>query len=394
MRLLFYISLFLLFSCNTDEEIDISENRVYVTLQGMSHVAIVETNNLQTIEEVSIDLSDNGMMSAPHDVAVDNVNNFWFTTAMMGGKVGMYSSETNELLSSFQINQMPALLSIDIDNKTLYVSRGVSGNGIITNIIYELSYANGILEEIEKWDVGFDYAHGIHFDNVSGNLFIVSKTNDFIAKINPNEPQVPFQNPLLISMDEETTTNHTIPVNRLRPIHITSKYPYIFITCSAGEWSSESEYEEIPGQVQMWDIESMNLLAVAELGTYSSPWHLDISPIEDKIFISMSGGEGENGSDDSGVACLQYSNTNDQFYLEEVWQTKSPNYGEMHGLTVLSDCNGNYYVYASDRTNGNIYKFDPYTGIELDSKNLMSMDMGTMGNTRTGGIDIYSPCKD
>ena len=66
----------------------------------------------------------------------------------------------------------------------------------------------------------------------------------------------------------------------------------------------------------------------------------------------------------------------------------------MHGLTVLSDCNGNYYVYASDRTNGNIYKFDPYTGIELDSKNLMSMDMGTMGNTRTGGIDIYSPCKD
>ena len=37
--------------------------------------------------------------------------------------------------------------------------------------------------------------------------------------------------------------------------------------------------------------------------------------MKDKIFISMSGGEGENGSDDSGVACLQYSNTNDQFYI-------------------------------------------------------------------------------
>ena len=64
-------------------------------------------------------------------------------------------------------------------------------------------------------------------------------------------------------------------------------------------------------------------------------------------------------------------------------------YGTLHGLTVLSDCNGNYEVYATGRTDGSIYKFDPYTGLEIDKKNLISM-----GNIRTGGIDIYSSCSD
>ena len=71
----------------------------------------------------------------------------------------------------------------------------MTGNGIETNIIYELSYANNMLELINEWPVLFEYAHGIHFDEISGNVFVVSKTNDYIAKINPNTKLVIVSNP-------------------------------------------------------------------------------------------------------------------------------------------------------------------------------------------------------
>ena len=388
MKYLFCVILLFFFGCDSNENYSISENRVYVTLQAQSHVAIVETNQLQILDEISVEeLSDNGVMSAPHDIAIDNANNFWFTTAMMGNKVGMYSIIDNRLISTLSINQMPALLAINIDEQKLYVSRGVSGNGITTNVIYELSYINGFLEETQQWDVQFDYAHGIHFDKDSGFLFVVGKESDFIAKINPNEPQIPFQNPLLISMDEEISNNFSIDVNRLRPIHISSKYPFLFITCSAGEWNSEEQYDEIQGQLQMWDIDSMNLLATAEFDTYSRPWHLQASDIDNKVFVSLSGGEGANGNDESGVACVEYSCSNNECQLHKLWENKSSSYGTMHGLTLESDCDGNYFVYSSGRNDGTVYKFDPLTGLELDRKNLMST-----GNIRTGGIDIYQAC--
>ena len=94
------------------------------------------------------------MNEAPHDVAVDNLNNYFFTTAMMGGHVGMYSTDDNQFISSYPIAQMPALLSLDKVNMKLYVSRGMTGNGIETNIIYELSYADDAdnMLELDKKD--------------------------------------------------------------------------------------------------------------------------------------------------------------------------------------------------------------------------------------------------
>jgi len=372
-------------SSNTDSEI-------FVTLQDSDYMAIVRASDLSLLDTIKINLNEMDMMGmneAPHDTAVDTKNNYWFTTAMMGQHVGMYSTETNELISSYSIAQMPALLSLDKTNMRLYVSRGMTGNGIETNIIYELSYANNVLELLNEWPVLFEYAHGIHFDQTSGNVFVVSKTNDYIAKINPNEPLSEGNNPILVSMDIETATNPTIPINRLRPIHISTKYPYMFITCSAGEWmANQQSYDEINGQVQMWHIDDMNLLAIAEFGLYSRPWHIVTSPLEDKIFVALAGGS-ENSESDSGIACLEFSYVNSEYTLNEVWRNTSSEYGTMHGITVESNCEGDYFVYATGRTDGTIYKFDPDTGDEISRANLTNS-----GNNATGGIDINSSCSD
>ena len=87
-------------------------------------------------------------------------------------------------------------MSVDKVNMLIYVSRGMP-NGMPMPI-YELSYESGVLVEVEQWNVQFDYAHGIHFDNISGNVYTVSKTNDYIAKINPNEAQIPFNGYLFL----------------------------------------------------------------------------------------------------------------------------------------------------------------------------------------------------
>ena len=394
MRFILALILIIFVGCNgtDDNPIDEEGSEIFVTLQDSDYMAIVRASDLSLLDTIKINLNEMDMMGmneAPHDAAVDTQNNYWFTTAMMGQHVGMYSIENNELVSSYAIAQMPALLTLDKTNMKLYVSRGMTGNGIETNIIYELSYANGILELVNEWPVLFEYAHGIHFDNTSGNVFVVSKTNDYIAKINPNEPFSDGNNPMLISMDSETAINPTIPVNRLRPIHISSKYPFMFITCSAGEWMANQEsYDEINGQVQMWHMDDMNLLSTIEFDIYSRPWHIDVSPIEDKVFVSLAGGSEDSGSD-SGIACLEFSYTNNEYTLIEAWRNTSSEYGTMHGITVESNCEGDYFVYATGRTDGTIYKFDPDTGNEISKNNLTNS-----GNAATGGIDINSSCSN
>ena len=393
MQILLLLIVVIFIGCNNDSVDDETINgnsKIFITLQDSDYLAIVRASDLAVLDTIKIDLNEMDMMGmneAPHDVAIDNLNNYFFTTAMMGGHVGMYSTDNNQLISSYPIAQMPALLSLDKVNMTLYVSRGMTGNGIETNVIYELSYANNMLELVNEWQVLFEYAHGLHFDHASGNVFVVSKTNDYIAKINPNEPQSLFTNPLLVSMDTTISQNPTSVINRLRPIHISAKYPYMFITCSAGEWMANQEsYDEINGQVQMWHMDHMNLLATAQFDVYSRPWHIEVSPIEDKIFIALAGGS-ENS--DSGIACLEFNDLNNEYTLNEVWKNTNSEYGTMHGITVEYDCTGNYFVYATGRTDGTIYKFDPDTGDEISSTNL-----APSGNAATGGIDIDSSCGD
>ncbi|MDB4125963.1 hypothetical protein N9597_01610 [Candidatus Marinimicrobia bacterium] len=383
---LFLIILFLFISCdeNTEDppEVNVNDYSIFVSLQGSDKVAIIDSN-LEFQDTICIDSSCNAndaIDQGPHDIAIDSQNGYWFTTKMNSNVVDMYSLETNELLSSFTTGRMPALITLDQESKLIYISRGMPMAGEDTNIIYELSYSNGFLDStpINEWDVTFNYAHGINFNKDDSHVYVTSKTNDFIAKINPQEP-FSGTNPLLVSMDALINEDAPTPVNRLVPIQITSKYPYIFIACSG-------KADEIPGQVQMWDMNQMILLETIEFGINSHPWHIEVSPIEDKVFVTLSGNEIEN----SGVACIEYGISNNQITLQELWKTTSSNYGTLHGITVQSDCDGNNYVYATGRIDGNIYKFDALTGEQIGS----AQDLANTSAAATGGIDSYSPYCD
>ena len=83
---------------------------------------------------------------------------------------------------------------------------------------------------------------------------------------------------------------------------------------------------------------------------------------------------------ESGIVCLEYGNENEEYFLNQLWETTNSSYGTMHGIDVGSH---GQYIYASGRTDGNIYKFNASTGEELGYLNLIST-----GGIRTGGIAI------
>ena len=139
MRILVLFISLLFIGCEqneADSSTTHNHNAVIVSLQDSDNVAIVSSQNLELEEQVSIDLNttncsdlsnqmecemagcmwhvmDNGMThcmdmdmgggnNAPHDIAVDNTNGYWFTTAMSGFQVAMYTTENDELIATYQ----------------------------------------------------------------------------------------------------------------------------------------------------------------------------------------------------------------------------------------------------------------------------------------------------
>ena len=288
----------------------------------------------------------------------------------------------NSFISYYLVGDQPALLTIDSINMKLYVSRMMPMSmddgmdmGSSTNIIHELSYDSGVLESSNEFDLQFSAPHAIDFDDIYGHIYTASNTNDYMAKINPTNGVIDY-----ISMDSLYSENPTIELNRLKPLQISARYPYIFISCTGGEWydSYTGNIELIPGQIQMRDINDMNILATFEFSTFSKPWHIEASLAENKVFIALAG-DVVSGTE-AGIACFEYGQENGEYFLNELWSTTSSSYGTMHGITVSFD---GQYVYASGRTDGNIYKFDTLTGSELGYTNIISS-----GGVRTGGIGL------
>ena len=94
MQILLLLIVVIFIGCNNDSVDDETINgnsKIFITLQDSDYLAIVRASDLAVLDTIKIDLNEMDMMGmneAPHDVAIDNLNNYFFTTAMMGGHVG------------------------------------------------------------------------------------------------------------------------------------------------------------------------------------------------------------------------------------------------------------------------------------------------------------------
>ena len=362
------------FSCNNQVSSDISDyDKLYVTLQGTHKVAILNAYTLELIEEIDINIGS--MMPTPHYVVLDEENGYWFTSAIMADKIAMYSMDTNELISTLSVNEDPAILSIDTSSKKLYSSRMMIMNmggmvmGSTANLIDEISYSDEGMTLLQSYDSGIPTPHGLSLSDDKTTLLTASNTTDFLSKINIGSGQIDN-----VSLDPMINDIPNLEINRLKPLEIVQKNGYAYITCTGGEWDNNGEYVDINGQVQIWDMSSLEKVDVFEFDVNSKPWHIESDPFEDKVYVVLSGNTSMDNS--AGVSCLSF----DGNFITEVWRETNSNYTTLHGIALSQD---GQYVYVSSRGDGYIYKFDTVSGQEVSSTQLVSTGMN-----RTGGIAI------
>ena len=167
-------------------------------------------------------------------------------------------------------------------------------------------------------------------------------------------------------MDINVNNTPDQTTQRLKPIQCISSGNKLFVSCSAGPWMDPwtGNQDVIPGKLQMWNSDTMELIDTYNFDNYSSPWHIKNSPIDNLIYVALSG---DNLYDTEGVACIRFSD--EEMNME--WITHDDNFEILHGIDVSSD---GHNILVSGRGDGNIHKLDA-SGIYIDNTFLGSMSM-------------------
>ena len=442
-RLFIFISIFLI-SCseedlsstetdptsNTDYD---GDNKLYVCDQDGDAVYIYDPSTLDRLDSIPINFSGDefGIDENPHFVAIDEVNGYWFVTTSQSGYVGMYDLETDTLIHYIEVGDSPALLAIDDETQTLYVSRMMSDTD--EPKLDRLNYSTGTLIEEEQVCLAptadfldFPDPHAISFSNETsrpgGTLISASFTSDWLSRtdIYSSGGMQTIHQPF----HGEDQSLPDFSQNKLFPLSVAQKDDYAFFSCSG------SSSADVKGQVESWvvgDMSDPSLKSVYEFDSSSMLWHIIESPIESQVFVVLSGG------DNVGVACLSYDNaeeftdnlngvydedeefidldgngvydegeeftdgngvydegemfedTGNGIYdsdgtLNLVWQTTNSSFDTLHGITASADGSR---VYISSRGDGAVHILDAMTGELLSTVSTGGMMLGGISITQS-----------
>ena len=169
----------LVVSCESDSGLT-KLFKIYIAYQGMEKVGVLNGETGELIREVDLNIS--GMADNPHYIVIDEVNNFWYVTLLMSGYVLKYDLITDELVSSIQVGNMPALMEIDPENHFLYVSRFMPMGGMETSSTFVHRIHTETLEK-DSVNVGASSPHGIALSNDGSILWVASNQSSHFFKI-------------------------------------------------------------------------------------------------------------------------------------------------------------------------------------------------------------------
>ena len=371
---LFLISVFI--GCGIFDTTETNNvTKLYVTLQQKDKVAIYDTPDLTLLKTIDINFRGSNIKDTPHFIVIDEENDFWFITAMDGGYIAQYNLVNDEFIDTISVGNNPALMTIDPANKTLFCSRmSMDDNGgtsemdnmgmmAETNIINEIMYTKYGLTLSRKFILESDVLHGITYDYNKENIITASITDDWLYKIPLNDDP-----PISNTMDSSITTYVGNYPNRLQPLQIISlNDSLVAISCSGF-------MNDVNGQAQIWNIQSMKVVTSYEFDDKSIPWHLIKSPVSNEIFIVFGGSDG-NG----GLAALTYTENE----IEMKWKKLDDNYMNFHGVTIDSE---GEYIYVTSRGNHYLYQF---RNMVEDGPLLTSVPLGTENQiVSPGGVSI------
>ena len=199
--------------------------------------------------------------------------------------------------------------------------------------------------------------HGIAINTDADEIYAVSYTADWLYKI-----IVPTGSIIGTPMDASINNPPYIETHRLKPIecvHVNDSL--LFVTCSGGLWTDPwtGDQEQINGQVQLWNTNSMELIDTYEYDWNSTPWHIIDSPISNDIYVVLSGDQ--LYEETAGVSKLSYS---DNGMLSQQWYLTDEIFDTLHGIdiSVYGD-----EIYVSGRSDGYLHTINSAEGVLLHS---------------------------
>jgi len=370
---LFLISVFIgcgLFESNGDVGVS---DKVYVALQGADTVRVVnfETGTLESIA-INYDITGN----EPHFIAIDEVNQYWFVTAFKSGWVGRYNLDTNELIDKILVGNRPALMVLNNEEKKLYVSQMMSMMGTNNStFIQEIDYADPETMTVINCEIDAPDPHGIAINSDGSEVYTASYGSDWLFKLN-----IQLDQPVIIdstALESDYSMNKSDPNNnRLKPVQCVSvQDSLLLISCEAGIWNAESN----PGQVHLWNTNTMERKATWEFDVNSSPWHIINSLHTNRVYVVLKGDlYYEEYPDSDGVACLSYDG--DSLNLE--WLVNSDEFKRLHGIDISDD---GRRLYVSGKIDGKLHVLDAESGDVLQS-----IYLGPEISSQPSGVASYS----
>ena len=345
-------------------------NKIYVTLQGINKVGILYDDTMDTSTiDIDYDLDGEAGQDSPHFIVIDKINRYWFVTTFRSEYVGRYNLDTDQLIDIIPVGDAPALMVLNEQDKKLYVSRmmpmGAMMTGAISTVVQEIDYSDPETMELSyEFSVGSPTPHGLAINQDGSEIYVASNTADWFYKIIPATNE---RDSVAMDPNSQNIFAPNLETDKLKPIQcISVKDSLLFITCSGGitsEWNSTDnvfEYYTIPGQVQLWNTNSMTIIDSIEFNWESHPWHIIDSPIRDEVFVALAGES--DSPNTAGVVCLSYASNN----ISLIWENYSDEFNNatLHGIDIS---NNGETLFVSGREDGYLHILDAIAGTRTQS---------------------------
>ncbi|MDP6685103.1 MAG: YncE family protein, partial [Candidatus Marinimicrobia bacterium] len=271
--LILFTAIFFVFSC--EDKIKTEKiQKAYITLQGQDKIAVVDILAGKLIKHINVDYTN--VNDSPHYVVIDNVNKYWYCTLTSTGYVLKFNLNTDDLVDSVYVGNMPALMALDTANQLLYISRFMPMDGMMSTQSQEIHQINvQSMEVTGVVAVGADSPHGIALSSDGTILWVASNEASHFFKIETDkfgdESYQPQNFPIGSEWEGAPIDFPDRDYNALE-LELSHDDSRLYVSCSTKD------------EVRVFDTETGDSLATIMTGMM--PWHMQISNDDTKLYVS------------------------------------------------------------------------------------------------------------
>ncbi len=261
--------LLVVFGCDDRNPQDI--HKAYVTLQGQDKIVVLDINEGEVLKYIDVDFTNTSDM--PHYIVIDEIQNYWYCTLISSGYVLKFDLQTDELVDSVHIGNMPALMALDETSQYLYISRFMPMMGLSTSsqLVHKIDTQN--MNVVGTVNVGADSPHGIALSSDGETLWVSSNQASHFFKIETDRIGELNYQPQNFRIGSDVPSSYEINdgfYNALE-LELSQDDSRLYVSCSNKM------------QVRVFDTATGDSLTSITTGVM--PWHLKLSDDGEKLFV-------------------------------------------------------------------------------------------------------------